>query len=265
MRFTATATWEDNAPHLTEAARKSYYDSIPPYQRDARTKGVPQLGAGVIYPVAEEDLLVDPFKIPDHWWRGYGLDIGWNRVAAIWRAFDPDAEPRVHYFYDEHYMPEQSPAIHAEAIRSRGLWIPGRIDPAARGRSQADGLKLLGIWRRAIYGKEDIALGVQMLGIANNAVESGILVLLQAQQQGLLKVFRNRCPNFMAERRLYRRDEHGRIIKKNDHAMDAGRYNLFSGDTWLKAKPKVAEPEDPVSRMTRGSSGGGSLSWMGSI
>jgi hypothetical protein len=29
--------------------------------------------------------------------------------------------------------------------------------------------------------------------------------------------------------RLYRRDEKGEVIKKNDHLMDAMRYNVMSG------------------------------------
>lgn len=260
-RFIITADWDNNAPHLTEKARVELWDSIPTYQKDARTKGIPQLGAGVIYPVSEDDLLVDPFQIPDHWPRGYGLDIGWNRVAAIWRTCDPDTNPRIHYIYDEHYMGEQSPTIHAAAIKERGLWIPGRIDPAARGRSQEDGKRLITVWRKAIYGKEDLSLGVQMLGVANNAVESGIYELLMAQQHGVMKVFRHRCPNLLAERRLYRRDEKGRIIKKRDHAMDAWRYNVFSGDSWLVAKPKPPVVSDPMARFTRGDRSG-NLDWM---
>jgi hypothetical protein len=262
VRAIITATWDDNTPHLTAAVRQSYYDSIPAYQRDARTRGVPQLGAGVIYPVAEDDIVVDPFKIPDHWPRGYGFDVGWNRTAAIWDALDPDTG--IAYRYDEHYSGQGEPEVHAAAIRRRGLWIPGRIDPAARGRNQKDGTRLLTIYRRLIYGDEDLSVGAQLLGLANNSVESGIYQELMAQQQGFLKVFRNRCPNWLAERRLYRRDEKGRIIKKNDHAMDAGRYRTASGTGWLRAKPAPTRPVDPTERMTRGS-GGDALSWMGSM
>lgn len=49
---------------------KELWDSIPPYQRKARTKGIPVLGAGLIYPVDEEDIKVRDFPIPDHWLRG---------------------------------------------------------------------------------------------------------------------------------------------------------------------------------------------------
>jgi hypothetical protein len=73
-------------PHLSAEQKAELWGSIPPYQRDARSKGIPQLGSGAIYPVPESEIVVDPFEIPLHWPRGYGLDVGWNRTAAIWGA-----------------------------------------------------------------------------------------------------------------------------------------------------------------------------------
>ena len=244
-RFIVTADWDNNAPHLTAAAKAELYASIPDYQKDARTKGIPQLGAGVIYPIPEEDILVDAFSIPDHWPRGYGLDVGWNRTACLWLAKNPDT--RVKYLYDEHYRGEADPTVHGAAIRARGLWIPGRIDPAARGRSQADGKQLIQLYRSAIYGDADKTLGARMLNVATNAVETGIYDMLMALSSGMLKVMRHRCPNWLAERRLYRRNERGDIIKKNDHALDAARYAHASGELWLAATPQVTA-EDPLER-----------------
>jgi len=47
----------DEAPHLSPEAREELWKSIPSYQRDARTKGIPQLGSGAIYKIADEDIL----------------------------------------------------------------------------------------------------------------------------------------------------------------------------------------------------------------
>jgi phage terminase large subunit-like protein len=101
QKRTVTTTWDD-APHLSPEARAELYASIPAYQRDARTKGIPQLGSGAIYQIGDEDLLVKPFEIPEHWPRAYGLDVGWNRTAALWGA--RDNETGVTYLYSEHYM-----------------------------------------------------------------------------------------------------------------------------------------------------------------
>lgn len=261
-RFIIQADWDNNAPHLTAQAKADLWASIPAYQQDARTKGIPQLGAGVIYPVPDNDILCDPFPIPPHWLCGYTLDVGWGTTAVEWRAFDPDT--RHSYFYDEHYQTESSPDIHAAAIRRRGLWIPGKLDPAARGRKQDDGKRLIELYRTAIYGADDVSLGNRMLTTAVNAVEAGIYTVLMGYQQGTTKIMRGRCPNLLAERRLYRRNERGEIIKKFDHAMDAQRYNLASGDTWLAQKPATVV-EDPVTRFASGGSDGAGLEWMAHI
>jgi hypothetical protein len=55
-------TW-DEVPHLSQEAKDGLWRSIPPFQRDARSKGVPSLGAGAIYPVPEADITVSDFSI----------------------------------------------------------------------------------------------------------------------------------------------------------------------------------------------------------
>lgn len=214
-RFLVMATWDD-VPHLSAEVKKELWDAIPPYQRDARAKGVPQLGSGAIYPVPESDIVCEPFEIPKHWPRVYALDVGWNRTAALWLALD--RQSGTVYAYSEHYRSHAEPSIHAEAIRARGDWIPGVIDPAARGRSQKDGEQLLQNYR-------DLGLS---LTEAKNSVESGIYDVWQRMSGGRLKVFRS-LQNWLAEYRLYRRDDKGKIVKDRDHLMDCTRYGIVSG------------------------------------
>ena len=222
-KFVVMATWDD-VPHLDDAVKKELWDSIPPFQRDARSKGVPQLGAGAIYPVPESDIVVPDFSIPDHWPRSYALDVGWNRTAAIWGAKDP--ETKIVYLYSEHYRGQAEPVIHAHSIKSRGEWIPGVIDPAARGRGQKDGAQLLDQY-------QDLGLD---LTPAVNAVESGLYDVWMRMSGGKLKVFSS-LSNWRSEFRLYRRDEKGAIVKKDDHLMDATRYLIVSGLDIAKVKP----------------------------
>lgn len=210
-----TADWGD-APHLTEKDKAEMLAAYPPHQRDARTKGIPALGSGAIYPVPESDFIVPPFELPVHWRRGYALDVGWNRTAAIFAAYDADADTV--YFYDEHYRGQAEPSVHADAIKSRGEWMMGVIDPASHGRAQKDGEQLFALYEQ---------LGLHIVN-AKNGVESGIYEFYQRLSSGRLKVFSN-CVNFLKEYRLYRRDENGKIIKENDHLMDAGRYFVVSG------------------------------------
>jgi phage terminase large subunit-like protein len=228
-KFVVQATWYD-VPHLSDAAKSELLASIPPYQREARSKGVPQLGSGAIYQVPESDIVVSDFAIPDYFPRAYGFDVGWNRTAAIWGA--RDNESGVIYLYSEHYMGQAEPILHAQAIKSRGDWIPGVIDPAARGRSQVDGSKLIEIYWQCGLKLEP----------AINAVEAGIYEVWQLLTSGKLKVFRS-LGNWLSEFRLYQRDQDGKIVKQNDHLLDATRYLIMSGRDRMRIKPREREPE----------------------
>lgn len=228
--FVVTASW-DEVPHLTEEAKKALWASIPPYQREARSKGTPQLGSGAIYPVPEADISVKPFKIPDTWRKCYGMDVGWNRTAVIWLAEDP--VQKVWYAWSEHYIGRMEPALQAQAIRARGETIPGVIDPAARGRGQKDGSQL-------IQDYKDLGLLIEP---AKNTVESGLYEVWQLFSSGMLKVFDN-LQNTLEEYRVYRRDDKGHVVKEKDHLMDGLRYAICSGRD--RAKATVVTPQPPT-------------------
>jgi phage terminase large subunit-like protein len=230
-RFVVQIEW-DEVPHLSEQAKKELLASIPEYQREARSKGVPVLGAGAIYPVPESDFVIDPFELPAHYPRCYGLDVGWNRTAGVWMA--RDNETQTCYLYHEHYAGKMEPVLHAAAINAAGAWIPGAIDPASRGRSQIDGRNLIQIYR---------SLGL-MLCEADNAVEAGLFKVLNLLTTGKLKVFRN-LPNWLSEFRLYQRDEDGKVKKIHDHLMDATRYAVMSGMGVMRVNPETERELNP--------------------
>jgi hypothetical protein len=233
-RYLVQAGW-DSVPHLDEKAKAEILASTPPHLRDARAHGIPSLGAGAVYPVPLSEIEVKPFPIPAFWRRGYALDVGWRRTAALWGAEDP-SDGSI-YLYAEHYRGQEVPAVHAEAIKARGNWITGAIDPAARGRQQSDGERL-----KVTYQ----ALGLHLVN-ANNAVEAGLYEVWQRLETGRLKVF-STLQNFKAEYRMYRRDENGKIVKEFDHLMDCGRYLI---STWAK----IARVQKPTSSPVGASSG----------
>lgn len=233
----------DSVPHLSQKDKDDMYAAIPPFQRDARSKGIPQLGSGAIYQVPESDIIVDDFAIPDYWPRAYGLDIGWNRTAATWGAKNPDTN--IWYFFSEYYRAHAEPVVHAQGIKAPGDWIPGVIDPAARGRGQADGNSLADMYN-------DLGLD---LAYANNSREAGIYEMWQLLSSGRLKVFKS-LANWRSEYRVYRRDEKGGIVKENDHLMDASRYLVMSGFDIAKIKP-------PKPRLAQGNTQHIATSWMG--
>jgi len=161
-------TWDD-IPHLTEEWKKQQYESLPPHQREARSRGIPTMGTGVIYPVQWEDIKCDPFTIPNDWPRIYGMDVG-NHTAVVWLATDPSTNKM--YVYDCYQRDATEPHIHAANIKNRGtnitdnplLQLPGVIDPASAGASQIDGNRLIDMYRNQ---------GLKVTS-AINAVEAGL-------------------------------------------------------------------------------------------
>lgn len=204
------AGWDD-VPWLDEETKFRLIEDTPLHLREARCKGTPAMGAGNVYSTSIETVLCEPFAIPTSWPRMYALDVGWNRTAALWGALDPQTDTV--YVYDEHYLGQEVPAVHAYAIQSRGKWVQGVIDPASRGRSQVDGQKL-------IQNYKDLGLDLRP---ANNEFESGILTVSQRLVAGKIKIFKN-CINLQKEYMLYRRDKNGKVVKDNDHALDCLRY-----------------------------------------
>ena len=233
----------DAVPHLSTEEKADMLAAIPPFQRDARSKGIPQLGSGAIYQVPESDVVVDDFEIPNHWPRCYALDVGWNRTACVWGAWDRDND--IVYLYSEHYRGQAEPVVHAEAIRGRGEWMEGVIDPAARGRGQSDGNRIYEMYT-------DLGLNITT---SKNAVEAGIYQVWERLSAGKLKVFGS-LSNWRSEYRIYRRDEKGKIVKVNDHLMDATKYLILSGLDVAKVKPVTRDNEPTAWNQTN-------TTWMG--
>jgi phage terminase large subunit-like protein len=213
-KYIINVGWDDGVPHLSAETKKELLEGTHPAFIEVRTKGIPSLGAGAVYPVPEKDIIVDDFAIPAHWRKAYAMDVGWNKTAVLWGAIDDND---IIYFYSEHYAGRQEPPVHAEAVRSRGEWIKGVIDPASRGRSQKDGSQLF---------SEYLKLGLD-LSLSDNAVHAGIQMVWQLMISGKLKIMRS-LTNLIDEIRQYQFDEHGKIKKEKDHLCDCLKYYVLS-------------------------------------
>ena len=226
-RHCVPISW-DEVPHLDEETKKQLMSGMLPHMREARTKGIPMLGSGAIYPLPESLITCDPFEIPAYWPKAYGMDVGWNRTAAVWGAWDRQSDTV--YIWSDYYVGQAPPAVHASAIAARGAWMTGAIDPASAGSSQIDGRKLIDEYR---------SVGLKLVE-ADNAVEAGIHAVYQRMARGGLKIFTT-CRSLISEIRIYRRDEKGKIVKENDHAVDALRYLILSGMRFGTIEPHEDE------------------------
>lgn len=211
----------DDAAHYTPEQRAKIIASYPPHEREARTKGVPSLGSGRIFPVSEEDVICDPFDVPSTWVQIVGIDFGWDHPFAAARcAWDRDND--VFYVTGEYRQREASPIIHAAAIKPWGEWIPVSWPHDGLQHDKGSGEQLAEQYRQQ---------GLNMLESratfddGTNGVEAGISDMLQRMQTGRWKVFSN-CQSWVEEFRLYHRDD-GKVVKERDDLLCASRYALM--------------------------------------
>ncbi len=244
QKYVVQASWEDAAAHLTKESREELWSSIPEYQRDARSKGIPQVGSGAIFPVPESDIVVEPVKIGANWPRGFGMDPHWTFTSCAWFAQDP--ETLTCYMYDEYQREKQAVGVHAAAIKSRGEWLVGAIDKASD-QTEGDGEKLLEMYTRA---------GLKVVkSSANKGVDAGLQDMLDAMLEGRFKVFKT-CQKWIKEFRVYRRNDKGQIVKKADHLIDASRYFWTDGRSLMRVRASAQ------SRGSQGSVPSSPRSWM---
>ncbi len=229
-RYVVNVDWS-HIPHLTAEEKTTILGSLAPHEKDARSRGLPSIGSGAIYPVAESIFVRDPFKIPEYYQKAYGLDVGWNNTAAVFGAYNEEED--VWYIHTEYLGQQLEPAVNAAAIRARAQgWVRGVIDPASMGVAQSSGQSLIDLYRKN-------GLDVEM---ADNAVEPGILEVYQRLTEGRIVIF-NTCPGLLEEIRLYHRDKRGKPVKKNDHRVDALRYLIMSGADVMQVMPDYEEAD----------------------
>lgn len=133
--YTSMLEWklgtDINAPHLSEEYKETMvreWAKSDPLNIEARRTGLAAMGSGRVYPVEESRILSRSQPIPGYWKKGFGLDPGQSNFAAVWLAQDPNTG--VIYAYNE-YKTSQHVLylIHSEALKLRGEWITGGIDP----------------------------------------------------------------------------------------------------------------------------------------
>jgi phage terminase large subunit-like protein len=212
----------EEAEHIPASERATIEAGYAEHERDARIRGVPMLGSGAIYPIAESLICIPPIEIPAHWTRIVGLDFGWRQFAAVSIAWDREADAV--YVVDAFKSKKETPIIHAATIRTRfGEWLPCAWPADALAHDKGSGVAL-----HAIYKAQGLRMIDQPAQFENgsNSVEAGILQILDMMRTGRFKVFSHLSPWLEEYRTYHRRD--GRIVKEHDHLMDATRYALMS-------------------------------------
>lgn len=116
------ATWDD-APHLAQDDKERLAQSYRAHEREARTKGVPMMGEGAIFPISDERIIIDPFPVPDHFARIKGCDFGFEHYAAG-VEIGWDREQDVIYVIDCYREKGKLAPFHAIWFNKANRWIP---------------------------------------------------------------------------------------------------------------------------------------------
>lgn len=211
----------EDAEHYTPEQRAAIISSYPSHEREARAKGIPTMGSGRVFPIAEEYIKCQSFDIPAHWPQICGIDFGWDHPsAAVRMAWDRDND--VLYVIACYRHREQTPTMFSPSVKPWGNWLRWSWPHDGLQHGKDSGVQI------ALQYKEQ---GLNMLPEratfedGSSGLEAGVMEMLDRFQTGRLKVF-SHLNDWFEEFRLYHRKD-GLIVKVNDDLISATRYAMM--------------------------------------
>jgi phage terminase large subunit-like protein len=211
----------DDVQHYSAEERARIIARYPAHELEARTKGVPTLGSGRIFPVTEESIVIEQRDFPSHWPRIGGMDFGWDHpFAAVELVWDRDTDTV--YVSRTHRLREATPILHAAAIKP---W--GNLRWAWPRDGRRETLEGAGIALAQQYKAQGLDMLHEHAQFEDKSVsvEAGLMAMLDRMQTGRFKVFKH-LHDWLEEFRLYHRKD-GRVVKEGDDLMAATRYALM--------------------------------------
>ncbi|WP_448953060.1 terminase large subunit domain-containing protein [Labrys neptuniae] len=235
----------EDAEHIPIEERARIIASFPAHEREARAKGIPILGSGRIFPVEEAMIAVDQIK-PEPYWVALGaMDFGWDHPFAAVKGFwDRDAD--IVYVANAFRAREQTPILHAGALRGWGSWLPWAWPHDGLQHDKGSGDQLAEQYRK--QGLNMLPERAQFED-GSNGVEAGLMIMLDRMQTGRLKVSRH-LAEWWEEFRLYHRKD-GKVVKERDDLMSATRYLIMmlrfaTLNPMALEQMRVEQPYDPL-------------------
>jgi phage terminase large subunit-like protein len=219
----------EDAQHIPADERAKIIAGFPAHEREARAKGVPTLGSGRIFPVPESELQWQTTALPPHVVYLGGLDFGWDHpTAAVKCAWDKDSD--TFYVITAYKRSEQTPLIHAGALRPLGDWLPWAWPHDGLQHDKGSGKKLSDQYR-----DQGLKMFRERATFPDGSfgVEAGLMEMLDAMQTGRFKVAAH-LENWFEEYRLYHRKD-GKVEKIYDDLLSATRY------AWMMRRFAVPE------------------------
>jgi phage terminase large subunit-like protein len=258
-RIITNMTIED-VEHYTPEQKRKIMESYPAHEREARAMGIPMLGSGRIYPIAES-VIKEPTipNIPSHWKRIIGLDIGWDHPTAAAMLVYDEAADCIHVCR-AYRQSEATPVVHAAAIKPWGAdWIPVAWPHDAYQHDKGGSCEQIAEQYRN-QGLAMLSEHAKFPDKRGNGVEAGISEILERMQTGRFKVDEN-LTQWWEEYRMYHRKD-GQVVKERDDLLCATRYGMMMLRHALTYEEKPMRPDRYALARSRHADDG--TSWMSS-
>ena len=223
------ASWND-APHLSEDDKNRLSASYRAHERDARTKGIPMMGEGAVFPVSDEDIMVQPFAVAGHWARIKGCDFGIDHPAAgVEIAWDRDQD--VIYVIDCYKRANEKAPYHAAWFNKARKFVPVAWPHDGMNREKSGGKILADAYRE--HGVNMLPKSARYPRMPGDREEKGgpqpvepiVDEVLERMMSGRFKVFSNLSEWFEEKRSYHRKD--GLIVARRDDILKATFYAVM--------------------------------------
>jgi phage terminase large subunit-like protein len=234
----------DDAEHYTPEARAKIIAGYPEHERDARARGIPIMGSGLVFPVTESAVKCEAIAIPPHWGRLNAWDFGWGHPAA-WVSLAHDRDTDTVYVTDIWRGNETPVMQQAGIVLAKGQGdVPHAWPHDGLQHDKGSGEQL---------AKQYKQFNINMLNEratfedGSNGVEAGVAMMLERMQSRRLRVF-SHLSEWFEEMRMYHRKD-GIIVKLDDDLLSATRYGCMM---LRKAKTMMEIPQLAAQRRHQG-------------
>lgn len=221
--FYTQSGWADN-PFLPPEEIKKMEQDYPAWELPARKYGIPVFGQGKVFEFLISDIITDDLQIDD-------IPMDWNLIGGV----DPSATSNgtwggcllaeapdgCVYLINEYLATNKRLDEHGENIRVMFSALPNVplvCDPAGGGENYERQSALE-------YLRDEEKLNILVAEKANQAKNHAINKIYLLKRQNKFKICK-RCVKTLEQFDQYARDENNKIIKANDHIIDACFYAL---------------------------------------
>ncbi|EIZ8936132.1 terminase family protein [Salmonella enterica] len=247
------ATWDD-AKHLTEDAKAELLAGYPEYQRDMRSKGIPVLGSGAIYPYDEteidgsitvEHILDNAYAYKLLWCCDFGYSSNAEADPSVLMLLAYHQETDTIYTVSEwnskqdcftnrnaHLPEHMASIIKASRFPYAPLLVPhdGKRQVEGTNTTRLSQFKKLGInvLPRVFEIPTALRTGVFDAPKHPRSLHWTIQYLNKLFSEGKLKLDTKKLKGLMKEFRVYHWKSNGEPVDKNNHHLDSLRYGATS-------------------------------------